>query len=348
VTHYVGLDVSLRETAICIVDSNRNVIKEGKAPSEAAEIADFLQATGLDLALVGLEAGPLAPALYDGLIAAGLPAVCIDARHMKAASSAMSVKTDRIDARQIAWAMQAGWYRAVHVKRRAALRMRMLLSSRGMLVAMRMKIDNHVRGVLKGFGLKVGKVSAERFPARVRELVVGDGPIAAIAEVMLATRAAVIAQLDILHRTVLGIVKGDPICRRLMTVPGVGPITSLAFKSAVDVPERFRSSEALGAYFGLTPRKYASGETDRNGRITKCGDRQVRALLCEAANVLMTRVARWSSLKRWALEVAKRRGQVRARVALARRLAVILHRMWLDETDFRWGAPASAVAVATS
>ena len=345
-THYVGLDVSLRETAICIVDSSRNVIKEGKVPSEAADIAAFLRASDLDLVLIGLETGPLAPALHDGLVEAGLPVVCIDARHMRAASSAMSVKTDRIDARQIAWAMQAGWYRAVHVKRRVALQMRMLLSSRAMLVAMRMDIDNHVRGVLKGFGLKVGKVTVDRFPARARELVAGDRPIAAIVEVMLTTPAAVVAQLDILHRTVLAIVKGDAICRRLMTVPGVGPVTSLAFKAAVDVPERFRSSAALGAYFGLTPRKYASGETDRNGRITKCGDRQVRALLCEAANVLMTRVARWSSLKRWALAVAKRRGQVRARVALARRLAVILHRMWLDGTEFRWGDTAPAAALA--
>ena len=259
------------------------------------------------------------------------------------------VKTDRIDARNIPCAMQVGWYRPVHLKRREARKLRLLLSSRQMLLRARIDLDNHIRGVLKAFGLKVGKVATGQFEARVWELIdEGDAQIRWIVGTLLTTRAAVVSQLALLHRAVLAVVKQDQVCRRLMTVPGVGALTALAFRTAVDQPERFLSSAAVGAYFGLTPSKYASGETDYTGHITKCGDKAVRVLLCEAANALLTRVSRWSWLKRWGLEVLKRRGKMRAQVAVARRLAVIMHRMWLDGTDFRWqrepDAPAGAAA----
>jgi transposase len=261
----------------------------------------------------------------------------------------MPVKTDRIDARNIAFAMQVGWYRAVHLKRPEARKLRLLLSSREMLVRTRIDLDNHIRGVLKGFGLKIGKVAAGQFEDRVWELIdEGDAQIRWVVGTLLTARAAVVTQLALLHRAVLAVVKQDQVCRRLMTVPGVGALTALAFRTAVDEPERFPSSAALGAYFGLTPSKYASGETDYTGHITKCGDKAVRALLCEAANALLTRVSRWSWVKRWGVEVLKRRGKMRAQIAVARRLAVIMHRMWLDGTDFRWqrepDAPAGAAA----
>jgi len=244
------------------------------------------------------------------------------------------VKTDRIDARNIAWALQAGWYRTVHVKSRDTHKLRALLRSRAMLVKTRTTLDNHLRGILKAFGLKVGRIAVGRFEDRVRELISDIAVLEETAEAILRVRSEVAARLADLHRQVLAVAKSDPVCCRLMSVPGVGPVTALAYRTAVEDPRRFRKASLLGAHFGLTPRKYASGEIDRNGRITRCGDRMVRSLLCEAATVLLCRVRSWNWLRRWGMQVAQRRGMRRAQIAVARRLAVILYRLWTDETEF--------------
>lgn len=221
-------------------------------------------------------------------------------------------------------------------------RSRALLAGRKLLQAKLRDVELSIRGLLRGFGLKVGEVSQGRFEARVRELVTGHEMLEAVIGAMLKAREGLQTEFLRLHRRMLAIVRADAVCRRLMTVPGVGALVSLTFKAAVDDPGRFTSSQAVGAHFGLTPKKYPSGETDVSGGISKVGDASVRAALYEAAHAILTRAVRFSDLKRWAMEVAKRRGMKRAKVALARKLAAVLHRLWIDGTEFRWGKEAAA------
>ena len=199
-----------------------------------------------------------------------------------------------------------------------------------------------VRGLLRGFGLRVGEVSKGRFAARANELIAGHEMLEEVIGAMPRAREGLRAEFARLHRRMLAIVRGDAVCRRLMTVPGVGALVALTFKTAVDDPERFRRAKAVGAHFGLTPKRYQSGETDVSGGISKVGDATVRTALYEAANAMLTRTSGISALERWAMGVAKRRGMRRAKVALARKLAGVLHRMWANGTDFRWGKEAAA------
>ena len=201
-----------------------------------------------------------------------------------------------------------------------------------------------IRGILRGFGLKLGEITKSRFADRVRELAAGQSILEAVAEPMLRAREALRAEAATLHRRMLAIVREHEVCRRLMTVPGVGAVVALTFVAAVDDPTRFRRSKDVGAHFGLTPKRYQSGETDVVGGITRVGDASVRVALYEAANVLLTRTTRFSALKRWAMEVAKRRGARRAKVVLARKLGTVLHRIWVDGTEFRWSKEPTAVA----
>jgi transposase len=236
--------------------------------------------------------------------------------------------------------IRVGLFRVVHVKSRESHELRLLLTNRSLLRRKCLDIENEVRGSLKIFGLKIGRVTKYTFERRVHELVDDRARLAAAIAPMLRARHVLFEEFNRLHRLVLDAVRGDHVCRRFTTVPGVGPITALAFKTAVETPERFAKSKTVGAYFGLTPRRYSSGQIDYQGHISKCGDGLVRSTLYEAASVLLTRVRAPSALKFWGLRIAKRAGAKRARVALARKIAVILHRMWRDGTDFRWTAPA--------
>ena len=278
----------------------------------------------------------MSPWLFEGLRAGGLPAVCIETRRMKGATAAMAVKTDRNDARGIAQAMRVGWFTAVHVKTIESQELRLLLTNRKTLLSSRVVLENEVRGTLKAFGLKVGKVTAEGFEARVLDLTSESARLQDMVRPMLTAREVLRQQYAKLHEMVLEVVRSHSACRRLMTVPGVGPITALTFVTCVDEPARFPHSRDVGAHLGLTPRKYASGEVDRNGGISKSGDRLTREALFLAAHALLTRVTRWSALKAWAMSVAKRRGLRRATVAVARKLSVVMHRMWAEGEEFRW------------
>lgn len=343
--HFVGLDVSVKETAVCIVDEAGKIVREAKVATEPEAIVALLNAAGLEYARVGLEAGPMSQWVVTGLLEAGLPVVCVETRHMNAVLKAQQAnKSDRNDARGIAQMMRVGLYKAVHVKTLASQQERMLLTSRKLLRDKLQDIENELRGTLRNFGLRVGVVGSGHFEARVRELVAGHRPLEVIVASLLAVRRVLRQQLALLHKMVLDRVRSDRLCRRLMTVPGVGPVVALTFRATVDQPQRFARSKAVGAHFGLAPRRYQSGETDHDGRISKCGDAMMRTALYEAAQVLLTRTQKWSWLKAWGMQVARRRGGKKAIVALARRLAVILHRMWIDAAEFRWRKEVNTAA----
>jgi len=340
--YYAGIDVSLEQCSVCVLDATGGIVREAKVVSEPEALIGWLADLGLPLARIGLEAGPLSQWLHAALVRAGHQVVLLETRHVKAALSAMVVKTDRKDARGIAHLLRMGWFRPVHCKAPPAQEVRALLVARKQLQAKMRDVELSLRGLLRGFGLKVGEISKGQFAARVRTLVAGHMMLERIAEAMLQARDALRTEFGKLHRAMLAIVRGDEVCRRLMTVPGVGALIAVTFTSAVDDPQRFARSRAVGAHFGLTPRKYQSGETDITGAVSRVGDAMVRTALYEGAHILLTRAVRFSALKRWALEVAKRRGMKRAKVALARKLAVILHRMWIDGTTFRWSRQTAA------
>ncbi|TIR50594.1 MAG: IS110 family transposase [Mesorhizobium sp.] len=334
--HYAGLDVSVKETAVCIVNETGEICREVKVVSHPDDLTAVLKDPAWDFDRIGLEAGPLSQWLFEGLAKAGLPLICIETRHTKAFLKAQPNKSDRIDARGIAQMMRVNLFRPVHVKTMISQKRRALLTARKLLQEKAIAIENDIRGLLRNFGLKVGMVSAVKFEQRIRELVDGMPDLAEIIEPLLDARSKLRRNSAALHRKLLVIVRNDQVCRRLMSIPGVGPVVALAYTATIDIPARFRNSKAVGPVLGLTPVLHESGESRRIGRISLCGDGMMRTLLYEAAQVLLTNVRKWSWLKAWAMNVAKRRGRQKAVVALARRLAVIMHRMWSDGTQFRW------------
>jgi transposase len=335
--HYAGLDVSLEETAICVVDETGRIVRELRAPSEPEALVTALAGAGHPLERIGLEACSLTAWLCEALRDAGLPAICIETRQANATMKAMPNKTDRNDARGLAQIMRTGWFRQVHVKSRTCRLWRSLLVTRRTVLNQMRSIENVVRAQLREGGVKLGTVSRVRFAGRVREMTQGEPLLRSLAEPLLTILATMLTEFGRLSRQVLAIVRQEETCRRLMSVPGVGPITALAFRATIDDPLRFRRSRDVGAHLGLTPARYQSGETDVQGRVSRCGDELARTALYEAAHSLLIRSSKWSALRAWGMKIARHRGMARARVAVARKLAVILHRMWIDGADFRWG-----------
>jgi transposase len=338
---YAGLDVCLASVSICVVDEAGSILREGVVPADPEHVAAFLSPWDTQLTRVGLEAGPTSEWIAGGLISLRLPAICLESRHVKAALSAMPVKTDRNDARGIAQVVRTGWFKAVHVKSIDSQLARTLIAARKHLVRGLSATEQTIRGLLRPFGIKVGAVTRRAFADRVRELVNAQPMLVDVIEPLLAAREAAMRELVRLHRSLLRLVRDDEICRRLMTMPGIGPVSALTFRASIDEPDRFKRSRSVGAYLGLTPRRYQSGEVDRVGRITKVGDGETRTALFEAANVVLRPATRWSPMKAWAVRLAQRQGAKRAKVALARKMAVVLHRMWRDGTEFRWTAEAA-------
>jgi len=340
--YFAGLDVSVKETSVCIVDNTGRLVREVKVASEPEALLSVLMTPGQAFKRIGLEAGPLSQWLFSALAEAGLPVICVETRHMRAVLKAQINKTDRNDVRGMAQMMRVGLYRPVHVKTLRSQKLRMLLTHRKLLQSKAIAIDNDLRATLRNFGLKVGMVGRTKFEARIKELVEDFPDLAVLVGPLLIVRRVLREQIDILHRRLLVIVRDDDVCRRLMTVPGVGPVVALTYRATVDVPARFRNSKAVGAVFGLTPSRYQSGEVNRTGAISRCGDEMMRAMLYEAAQIVLVRSTKWSWLKAWAMKIARHRGMKKAIVALARRLAVIMHRIWVDGTEFRWTREVAA------
>jgi transposase len=334
--YFAGLDVSVKETSVCIVDDAGKIVREARVASEPEALLQVLAKTIYRFKRIGLEAGPLSQWLFSAFAEAGLPVICVETRHMRAVLKAQINKTDRNDARGIAQMMRVGLYRPVHVKTLRSQKLRMLLTHRKLLQSKAIAIENELRASLRNFGLKVGMAGTVKFEARIKDLVENLPDLAVLVEPLLIVRRVLREQLGILHRRLLAIVRDDDVCRRLMTIPGVGPVVALTYRVTVDVPARFRNSKAVGAVFGLTPAKYQSGENERTGAISRCGDEMMRMMLYEAAQIMLVRSAKWSWLKAWAMKIARHRGMKKAIVALARRLAVIMHRIWVDGTEFRW------------
>ncbi|EDZ40712.1 transposase [Rhodobacteraceae bacterium HTCC2083] len=334
--YFAGIDVSLRSCALCIVDGKGNVLLERELPCEVSDIAECLRAFPYPIERVGFEAGTMSQHLFFGLTKVGFDVVCMEARQVNAALSAMRNKTDKNDARGIAQVLRTGWFSPVHMKSREAHGVRALLSTRKALLKKTMDLANEVRGLLKVFGIRLPMtVKHGSFDGVVRPLIEMDEVLVHALVPLLDARVALYEHFLELDRRVKRAASQDEVCMRMMTVPGVGPIASLTFKAAVDDPTRFKRSRTVGAHFGLTPRRYQSGEHDNPGRISKAGDRDVRATLYAAANALLMRTMAGSQIKSWGMRLVRTKGRRRAVVAVARKLAVLLHRMWTDGTEFR-------------
>ncbi len=340
--HYIGLDVSQKQTHICVVDESGVVVGQGREATHPELLVKAIRDLAPDPELVVLETGGQSSWLQQELSALGLPAVIVDARRAKAALSCRLNKTDANDAEGLAQLGRTGWYREVAAKQLETRLARSLLVARQQLVGQRRNLENQVRGILRGFGLVVGKAARSRFEQRVWELVRREPRLEYTVGPLLTVRRSLEAQIKDLEGRINALAAASPVCVRLMTTPGVGPMTVLAYVTAVDDPHRFTKSSSVGVYLGLTPRRYQSGEVEWSGRISKQGDALARHMLYEAANSLLSRVRRWSAPKAWAARLVGKVGGKKARVALARKLAVILHRMWVDGSEFRWTKEAAA------
>jgi transposase len=323
---YIGLDVSMKETAISIRQNGKRIWR-GKCASDPQLLATVIRKRGPYARRIVFETGPLSVWFYHALAEEGLPVICIDARHAKAALDMAANKTDANDADGLAHLAEVGFYREVRVKGFDSMLIRTLITARHQLLKMRLQISNQIRGLMKTFGLVVPKGTGSVFDRNVRDLLQGEETLARIVLPMLQ------AWSDLRHRTaelskqLAAMAREDRHCRLLMSVPGVGTVTAAAFAAAVEDPANFKNSRAVGAWVGLTPRRYQSGEVDFDGHISRRGDNQLRGLLYEAAAVILNRSKDTSTLRTWALELKERLGFKRAAVALARKLAVIMHAM---------------------
>jgi transposase len=333
--YFAGLDVSMAQTHVCVMNRDGAVVHEVKVPLMPADIAAALTRAPTCERIV-FETGRMAPMLYHGLSQLGLPIVCIESRQAyQALRSLATHKTDRNDARGLAHLARTGFFKPVHVKSLPAHALRSLIVARKKLIGQRVTLENQIRGLAVVFGVRLPRALTAAFIRQALGASEGITGLSAAVRGLVAARTAVLAAVVAIDADIRQLVRASGACRRLMTIPGVGQLTALAFTAAIDDPGRFRRSGDIGPYLGLVPRRYQSGEVDYTGSISKCGDRRMRTLLYEAANVMLTRYKPALKLKDWAFAIAKRSTMRKARIALARRLAIIMHAMLRDGTEFK-------------
>ena len=339
-SYYAGIDVSLEQSSVCVLDGEGKIIREAKVASEPEALIAWFGSLGLAMTRIGLEAGPLSQWLFAAMKQAGLPVELLETRHVRNAFKTMPVKTDRKDARGIAELIRMGWFRPVHCKSISAQETRAILTTRTLIEAKLRDIEMSLRG----FGLKVGKTTPTNFAERIKELVSEHSNLQVIADALLAVREVLLREFRSFEKRVRTMARHDERARLLMTTTGVGAVISLTYAAAIDDPARFKNSKQVGAHYGITPKRYQSGEIDYTGRISKIGDKSVRTALYQAAHIILTRPVKASALKSWAMQLAKRIGMAKAKVALARKLAVILHRMLVEGKPFDHKLPNQVVA----
>lgn len=339
-SQYVGLDVSVKEVSICVVDASGDVLVRGTVPTDPDMIARFLSEHAPEADRVVHESGILAIWLTRELDKRGLPIICVDARLAHKALSGRVNETDKGDAEGLAHLARTGWFTPVHIRSEASERVRVLIGTRERLIRMRKDLEAHVRGVLKTFGIRMAAIQRSNLRGGFRDQLAHAGQsdlaIELMAEAFNPIHQALCAAAEAIDDELREIARGSDLAQRLMTVPGVGPVVALAYIATLDDEARFKRATDVGAFLGLTPRRYQSGDTDWSGRISKCGDRDLRRLLYSAGFSLISQVRRFSPLRAWAVRLSERKGVRHAAVATARKLSVIMLRIWRDGTTFHW------------
>lgn len=334
--YFTGLDVSMKETSICIVDEKGKVVFETCVETQPLDIYQALKSTLLPIEKIGIESGSLSHWLVSELLELKLPVLCVDSRQMGALLSLKINKTDKNDAKVIANAMRTSNYQEVKLKSQQSVELSTLLTARATLVQQRTALKNTVRGIIKLFGIRLKTTGSKSFVeatrAAVKEL---ETTVKEAVEALLTTFEMLENKIKPLEKSLIAIAKADEDVQLLMTIPGVGVLTALSYKIAVGDPMRFEKSRQVGAYLGMTPRQYSSGEIEIQGRISKCGSKSTRALLVGAANSMLTRSKKWSKLKAWGLKLMRKKGKAKAEVAVGRKLSVIMHRMLITREPFR-------------
>lgn len=336
--YYAGLDVSMKETSIAIVNHTGKIVFETSCETNPETIGQVLKDFGSPLEKIGIESGCITFWLIEQLQKEGFSAICIETKQMATLIALNVNKTDKNDARSIANAMRCNLYKEVHNKSKESIEVGIQMGVRRTLINIRTELKNSIRGYLKAYGVRLGSQTHIQFPEAVRETIkTFSHDVKSAVETLLKTFEEVCRNIDILEEQIKTLCKNDPVINLFKTIPGVGPITALTYKAVVDNPHRFKNPRNIGAYLGLTPRQYASGDVVKQGKVSKCGNSELRMLLVECAVVLLTKTAGWTKLKAWGLKVMKRSGLKKAAAAVGRKLAIIMLRMWQTGETYVFG-----------